>query len=147
MTEKTFEGRLFIDGEFVEAKSGNRYAVLNPADDSVVGFAADAAPEDVHDAISAARRAFDETSWATNHKFRRHCLEQFQTALREEAPNFRRLVTAEAGVCTSAIETHVDVMINGMDFWNDLTTSFEWERDFVRVGTRSGAVRGAGIHQ
>lgn len=129
MPETAYEGRLFIDGKFVEAKSGTRYDVLNPADDSVVSTAADAAPEDVHDAVTAARRAFDETSWATDHKFRRRCLEQFQAALREEAQNFQRLVTAEAGVCTSAIDTHVDVMINGMDFWNDLTTSFEWERD------------------
>ena len=129
MTETAYEGRLFIDGKFVEAHSGKRYDVLNPADDSIVGTAADAAPEDVHDAISAARRAFDETSWATDHKFRRQCLEQFQAALREEALNFQKLVTAEAGVASSAIATHVDVMIEGMDFWNELTTSFEWERD------------------
>jgi aldehyde dehydrogenase (NAD+) len=28
--------------------------------------------------------------------------------------------------------THVDVMIDGMDFWNELTTSFPWEED---IGT------------
>ncbi len=34
-----YEGRLFIDGEFREAESGNRFEVINPADESVVGTA------------------------------------------------------------------------------------------------------------
>jgi len=124
-----YEGRLFIYGEFREAKSGRRYEVLSPTDDSVVGTAADAGPEDVHDAITAARRAFDETSWGTDHKFRRHCLEQFQVALRDQTQEFRELITAEAGICASVASTQVDLQIAGMDYWNDLTTSFEWERD------------------
>ncbi|WP_059020177.1 aldehyde dehydrogenase family protein [Mycobacterium sp. M26] len=129
MASSSPEGRLFIDGEFREAKSGSRYEVINPADDSIVGTAADAAPEDVYDAITAARRAFDDTSWGTDHKFRRHCLEQLQAALREERESFHALITAEAGVCASVHPTHVDLMIEGMDYWNELTTSFDWERD------------------
>jgi aldehyde dehydrogenase (NAD+) len=129
MSQTSYEGRLFIDGEFREAKSGKRYDVINPADESVVGTAADAGPEDVYDAVTAARRAADETSWATDHKFRRHCLEQLQSALRNQTDEFKKLVTAEAGVVTSVIHTHVDVMIDGMDFFNDLTTSFQWEED------------------
>jgi aldehyde dehydrogenase (NAD+) len=129
MSQTEYEGRLFIDGEFREATSGKRYDVLNPADDSVVAAAADAGPDDVHDAVTAARRAFDETSWASDHKFRRHCLEQFQTALREEQDEFCTLLTKEAGVSASVWPTHVGYMIDGMDYWNDLTTSFEWERD------------------
>ncbi|MGD1257197.1 aldehyde dehydrogenase family protein [Mycobacterium seoulense] len=129
MTGTSYEGRLFIDGEFREAKSGKRYDVINPADESIVGSAADAGPEDVYDAVTAARRVADETSWGTDHKFRRHCLEQFQAALRSDVDGFRKLVTAEAGLGTALIGSHVDAMIDGMDFWNDLTTSFPWEQD------------------
>jgi aldehyde dehydrogenase (NAD+) len=129
MTRTEYEGRLFIDGEFRDARSSRRYDVINPADESVVASAADAGPEDVHDAVSAARRAADETTWGTDHKFRRHCLEQLQVALRNQAEEFQKLVTAEAGVASSVIVTHVDRMIDGMDFWNDLTTSFTWEED------------------
>lgn len=124
-----YEGRLFIDGEFREAKSGRRYEVINPADESVVATAADAGVEDVSDAIAAARRAFDETDWATNREFRRRCLEQLQDGLRKEVEEIRALVTAEAGVCASVIPTHVDVMIDGMDFFNNLITDFQWEED------------------
>jgi aldehyde dehydrogenase (NAD+) len=129
MGTTSYEGRLFIDGEFREAKSGQRYEVINPADESVVGEASNAAPEDVSDAIAAARRAADDTDWATDHKFRRQCLEQLQQGLRKDAQNLRALVTAEAGVATSVIETHVDFWIDGMDYFNDLTTSFPWEED------------------
>lgn len=124
-----YEGRLFIDGEFREARSGQRYDVINPADESVIAAVADAGPDDVADAITAARRVADETSWATDHEFRRHCLEQFQQALRKDVEELRTIVTSEAGVCTAAMGTHVDAMIEGMDFFNDLTTSFPWERD------------------
>ena len=129
MTRTEYEGRLFIDGEFREAHSSRRYDVINPADESVVATAADAEPEDVYDAVTAARRVADETSWGTDHKFRRHCLEQLQAGLRNEAEGFRNLLTAEAGVASSVHETHVNKMIDGMDFWNDLTTSFTWEED------------------
>ena len=57
-----YEGRLFIDGEFCEAQSGRRFEVINPADESVVGTAADAAAGDVARAVGAARRAADEGS-------------------------------------------------------------------------------------
>jgi aldehyde dehydrogenase (NAD+) len=140
MTETAYEGRLFIDGEFREAKSGRRYEVINPADESVVATAADAGAEDVYDAVTAARRAADETSWGTDHKFRRHCLEQLQVALRKESEAFHKLVTAEAGVAGSVIVNHVDSMIDGMDFWNELTTSFPWEEDlgpYEFMGMRS----------
>src|SRR5947209_2271285 len=129
MGTTSYEGRLFIDGAFREAGSGERYDVINPADESVVGSAADAGVSDVSDAIAVARRAADETDWANDHAFRRHCLEQLQQGLRKDIDDIRTLVTAEAGVCTSVISTHVDVMIDGMDYFNQLATDFPWEED------------------
>ena len=128
MSPTNYEGRLFIDGEFREAKSGRKYDVLNPATDDVVAQASDAGPEDVDDAVTAARKAFDESDWAADHKFRRHCLEQFQAAMREDRDAFSDILTAESGVPKGIHSTHIDYMIDGMDFWNELTTSFEWER-------------------
>ena len=129
MSQTAYEGRLFVGGEFVEARSGSRYEVLNPADESVVGTAADAGPEDVSDAVSAARAAADETSWATDHAFRLHCLTQFQRALRDRAGEIRALVTAEAGVPTAIGDTQVDMQIEGMDYFNELISTWKWEED------------------
>ena len=81
----TYEGRLFIDGDFREARSGRRYPVINPADESVTAEAADAGPEDVADAIEAARRFADSADWGNDHEFRQKCLVQLQQGLRERA--------------------------------------------------------------
>src|SRR4051812_42892251 len=95
MSDLEPEGRLYIDGEFREAEGGRRFDVLNPSDESLVGTAADATPADVGDAVTAARRAADETSWGTDHLFRQRVLRQLQDALRKEASNAKELQIAE----------------------------------------------------
>ncbi len=124
------EGRLFIDGEFREALTGKRFDVVNPADESVLGTAADAAAEDVADAVTAARRAADESNWATDRTLRQRCLRQLQEGLRKEAETARALQTAEAGICVSNTATHIDAMTEDMSFFIDLIGTFEWETNF-----------------
>ncbi|WP_322759993.1 aldehyde dehydrogenase family protein [Frankia sp. Cr2] len=124
------EGRLFIDGEFREALSAQRFDVINPADESVVGTAADAAAEDVAQAVAAARRAADESSWPTDRKLRQHCLRQLQDGLRKEAETARALQTAEAGICVASVGTHVDAMTDDMSFFIELIGTFDWETNF-----------------
>jgi len=125
-----YEGRLFIGGEFREAQSGDRFGVINPADESVVGTAADAAAGDVALAVTAARRAADETSWATDHAFRQRCLRQLQDGLRKESDTARALQTAEAGICVSNLGSHVDAMIEDMSWLIELIGRFPWQTDF-----------------
>ena len=91
------ETRMLIDGELVEARSGNRFPNIDPATEDVLGQAADAGLEDMEVAIAAARRAFDQTDWATNHTFRRRCLEQLSSAIADAAEDFRRIDVAELG--------------------------------------------------
>ncbi|ONH55538.1 aldehyde dehydrogenase [Frankia sp. CcI49] len=124
------EGRLYIDGRFTEAAAGGRFDVLNPSDETVIGTSADAADDDVAAAVTAARRAADETSWGTDHAFRARVLRQLQDALRKEAATAKRLQTAEAGTPTSNIGSHIDVMIDDMSFFNDLIERFPWEQEF-----------------
>jgi aldehyde dehydrogenase (NAD+) len=129
MTTALPEGRLFIDGKFRDARSGCRYPVINPADESVIAEAADAGVEDVDDAITSARRFADESDWAENRDFRERCMIQLQDGLRARAAEFEELLIKEAGVVRSNLATHVRFMIDGMDFFNDLITSFPWEED------------------
>ncbi|MBV9207041.1 MAG: aldehyde dehydrogenase family protein, partial [Actinobacteria bacterium] len=125
-----FEGRLFIDGELREAASGHRFEVINPADESVAGMAADADAADVAAAVSAARRAADETSWSTDHAFRQRCLRQLQDGLRKHGETARALQVAEAGICAGNLATHVDAMIEDMSWFIELIGRFPWETDF-----------------
>ncbi len=121
---------LFIDGEFREARRGARFDVIDPSDESVVATAADGAAEDVADAVGAARRAFDETTWSANHAFRQRCLQQLQETLRKEASEIKLAQAVEAGICVSTHDTHVGAMTEDMSFFIDLVGTFTWETDF-----------------
>ena len=54
----------------VPASGGRTYDNVNPATESVIGVTADATADDIGDAIAAARRAFDESTWSTDPAFR-----------------------------------------------------------------------------
>ncbi len=56
---------MLIDGKLVETASGKTFANINPATEEVIGEVADATAADMHRAIDAARRAFDESDWST----------------------------------------------------------------------------------
>lgn len=49
---------LFIDGEFVPARSGRTFTTVNPATEEVLAEVAAAGPEDIDRAVQAARRAY-----------------------------------------------------------------------------------------
>jgi aldehyde dehydrogenase (NAD+) len=123
------EGLLFIGGELREASNGARFNVTSPSDESLVGWAADATVHDVAAAVAAARTAFDETSWSTDHAFRKRCLLQLQEALRKQAGAFKSVQTAEAGI-VACIGGLIDATIEEMSFAIDLIDSFAWETDF-----------------
>jgi phenylacetaldehyde dehydrogenase len=57
--------RLFIGGDWVEARSGKTLAVFDPATGKQIGAVADAGPEDVDRAVAAARAALESGPWAT----------------------------------------------------------------------------------
>jgi betaine-aldehyde dehydrogenase len=57
------QGKLYIDGRWVEARSGAVREIRNPADASVITTVAEAGREDTKLAIAAARRAFDKDGW------------------------------------------------------------------------------------
>ena len=91
------ENRILIDGKLVEAESGKTFANINPATEDVLGEVADASVADMHRAIDAARRAFDETDWSTNRVLRQRCLLQLQEALEAEREALREELILETG--------------------------------------------------
>lgn len=62
--ELAFETRAFIDGKFVDAKSGKTMPNVNPANGRTIAQVAECGAEDVNVAVSAARRAFELGRWA-----------------------------------------------------------------------------------
>ena len=56
--------RLLIDGKLVAAASGKTFPVYNPATGEIIAQIPEADRQDVDIAVKAARRAFDDGSWA-----------------------------------------------------------------------------------
>jgi phenylacetaldehyde dehydrogenase len=55
--------KMYIDGKFVDAKSGKTFPVFNPATGDVLAHVAEGDAADIDLAIAAARRAFDHGPW------------------------------------------------------------------------------------
>ncbi len=96
------EERMLIDGELQHTGSGATFDVIHPASEQVAGQATDGTVADMARAVSAARRAFDETDWSRDLEFRYHCLTQLHEALernKEHRARRRRLQrgTADGG--------------------------------------------------
>ena len=124
------EERLLIDGELVRASGGAVFETVNPATEEVLGVVADGTATDMDRAIGAARRAFDETSWATDPAFRVRCLRQLRAALVEHAEELRAVTIAEVGAprfLTSGPQ--LEAPVADLGWIAELAESYAWRRD------------------
>ncbi|MDA8365595.1 MAG: aldehyde dehydrogenase family protein, partial [Actinomycetota bacterium] len=129
------EERLLVGGELRHARSGATFTTSNPATEEVIGVAADAGPEDVDEAIGAARRAFDTAAWSTDVKLRVRCLRQLHDAFIRHADDVRAVTIAETGSPLSLTRSaQLDDPVAGIAWVADLAEGYEWESD---LGTAS----------
>jgi acyl-CoA reductase-like NAD-dependent aldehyde dehydrogenase len=119
---------MMIDGELVDGAAGT-FTNINPATEEVIGEVADASKDDMHRAIDAARRAFDETDWSTSHSFRQKCLLQLQDAIESEQEELREELILEVG-CPRAITygPQLDApLADGLRYPARLIDEYPWE--------------------
>ena len=129
-TTVTGEERLLVDGELRPARSGRVFETVNPATGEVLGVAADGGPEDMEDAIAAARRAFDTPGWSTDLELRVRCLRQLRQAFERHADGIRAMTIAETG--SPLFMTHtaqLDAPVESLGWVADLAEGYEWETD------------------
>jgi len=91
------EIKLFIDGEFVDAASGETYQSINPANGEVVATVAQGGPEDVARACEAAQRAFDGEWGAMTCADRSAILARAADLIEERLEEFAKLETLDVG--------------------------------------------------
>jgi len=102
----------FINGKWVEAKSGKTFENRNPADRrDLIGLFPASGPEDVEEAVSAARKAFGEWRLAPAPK-RGEILYRVGELLRQRKEEIARAMTREMGKVLK--ETRGDVQ-EGID--------------------------------
>jgi aldehyde dehydrogenase (NAD+) len=124
------EAKLTIGGVVRQAAGGKTYDVINPWTGKAVGQAADASADDVEAAIVAARKAFDDTDWSTNHDRRYALVKTLRALFEANRDRLSDLARYEAGAAMAAVNTaHVGMALN---CWDDLIAVFPdvtWEED------------------
>ncbi|KLO28743.1 aldehyde dehydrogenase [Mycolicibacter heraklionensis] len=125
------EPRMLIDGVLREAASGARFDNISPATGEVLGSTASASEDDMDSAIAAARNAFDNTSWSSDHAFRKRCLLQLQEALERESGDLREELIAEAGapLLTTYMAQLDWPLSDALTYPAELIDSYAWERE------------------
>ena len=131
---------MLVDGKLIESDSGRTFDNVNPATEEAIGQVADASDAEMHRAIDAARRAFDETDWSTNRDLRTECLTQLQAALEREQEALREELILEVGC--PRMTTHanqLDIPLDGaLRYPVKLIDEFAWRTDLPRVVDRRG---------
>ena len=134
--------QLLINGELRGASNGATYDNICPTTGRPAGVAPDATTVDAEAAISAARRAFDETDWSTNLGLRVRVLRQLDAAIREHEADLAELTIAEVGAPRSACATiQVNAPLDIVGWMADLAASYEWTTDLGIRDTMGGPCR------
>ena len=108
--------RNFIDGQLVDS-DGESEAILNPATGEELAQAASSTPEDVQEAVAAARRAF--ASWSrTTPAERSQALLAMAERLEENGEELARLEALNAGKPLAAVASdEIPVMVDNLRFF------------------------------
>lgn len=122
--------RLYINGIIRDAENGQIFSNICPWTGDAIGTAAEASPTDVHEAIAAARHAFDHTTWSRDHEQRYSLIQTFVELLSENRDQLTKIARLEAGASLgAAARAHIDGALNGAQ---DLLSCFkrlQWSED------------------
>ncbi|CDK27649.1 unnamed protein product [Kuraishia capsulata CBS 1993] len=89
---------LFINNEFVAAKSGKTFDVINPATEELLASVQEAGVEDIDAAVDAAEAAFNDGVWAKQEPLERGILlNKLADAIEAEADLFSAIESSDNG--------------------------------------------------
>jgi acyl-CoA reductase-like NAD-dependent aldehyde dehydrogenase len=98
LTGLSIRSQAFIDGEYVDAVSGETFACVNPADGRVIASVAACDAEDVDRAVRGARAAFESGVWSRlAPKQRKRVLVRLSGLIREHRDELAQLETLDMG--------------------------------------------------
>ncbi len=101
--------KMYINGSWVEAKSQKTREIMNPFNQEVIVEASEGNEEDVQAAISAARKAFDQSEWKTTPANERgKLLYQIAALIERDQEELARLETLNTG--KTLIESEADMV-------------------------------------
>ncbi len=109
--------RMYINGEFVEARRGAWFPVYDPSTEEIIAEVPEADAADVERAVAAARLAFDSGPWpATTAQERGRILLRLSERIRKELPMLAEIEARNSG--KPIVEAEFDIA--------DVATCFEY---------------------
>ncbi|HZG17288.1 MAG TPA: aldehyde dehydrogenase family protein [Candidatus Bathyarchaeia archaeon] len=115
--------KMYIDGQWVESISGESFAVINPANGETIAHVTKGTREDARLAISAARRAFDESGWAeTPARKRAELLSKVADLIEQRANEFAEVDTMNNGKPLRESTYDVQDAVNQFRYYAGLCT-------------------------
>jgi 4-(gamma-glutamylamino)butanal dehydrogenase len=94
----TIEGRAFINGHHVAARSGRSFDDISPIDGKVIGQVARCEAADIDAAVAAARATFESGVWRrTEPRERKRILQRFAELIRADVERLALLETLDVG--------------------------------------------------
>lgn len=142
MSSLTSNHRLLIDGQLRAATGGATFDNINPTTGQVAGTAPNATAADGEEALSAARRAFDETDWANDVALRVRVLRQLDDALRAHEQELTEITVTEVGAplgSCATVQVHEPLAV--VEWFANLAESYDWSTDLGVRDTMGGPAR------
>ncbi|PMD48404.1 aldehyde dehydrogenase [Hyaloscypha variabilis F] len=110
-----FKDKSLVGGQWVEAKSGKRFDVIDPGSDKVWASAPDNSAEDVDATVNAAYEAF-QTYRKVNPRTRAQWLLKWDALIRENRDDIAHIVTYETGKPLAESQGELDYAL-GFTWW------------------------------
>lgn len=118
--------KLYINGEWVDALSGETRRSINPANGEPIAEVAWAQAADAARAIGAARKAFDEGPWPRmSAAERRACIDKVAAALKERAEEFALMECEDAGALLTKARTDVGLCVSQLKYFGRMGEQFD----------------------
>jgi betaine-aldehyde dehydrogenase len=112
---------LYVGGRWASARVGGVRDVVNPWDQSVVAKVDEAGPEDVAEAIAAARRAFDAGPWPQTPAMERGVLlGKIAALLERDREEIARIETLDTGKTLRESRIDVDDVVSVFRYYAGL---------------------------
>jgi betaine-aldehyde dehydrogenase len=121
--------KMYINGEWVDARSGERFDVLNPATEEPLGSVPKADATDVGAAVAAARAAFDSGSWwpGTTAQERGRILLRLAELVRRESARLAEIDCLNSGKPIVEAEYDVADTATCFEYYGGLATKIHGE--------------------
>lgn len=117
---------MYINGKFVESRSGKWIEVLNPSTEEVISRQPEGTVEDVNEALDAARAA--QKAWAATPAIERAAyLRKLADGIRKRKDQFVDIIMREQGKTLSWATTEVNVTADYFDYMASFARHIEGE--------------------